>query len=581
MNTVEIAPWTAAPLLRVRDLSVAVQADAAMMHAVQGLSLAISSGLTFALVGESGSGKSMTALALLRLLPEAAAVTRGQVHLDDTDLLRLPESSMRTVRGGRVGIIFQEPAACLNPVLTIGSQILETVRLHTPLRGAAARAKALAWLRRVGIAATDAEADKRFDDYPFQFSGGQKQRIMIAMALAAEPVLLIADEPTTALDVVVQAQILDLLRDIQQEMGLALLLITHDLAVVKHMADTVALMRDGQLLDTTPAQEFFRSPRHPYARQLLAAIPGFEKRGQSLSVSEQMETASQTESKQADAEQADVKTQPQPAAAQTAPLLHVQNLTVDYVQRRYAGIKQIRTPVVRGISFSLHAGETLALVGGSGCGKTTTAKALLGLLDKQAHVQGQASLSGHPLLHSERRTQRALRQQMQVVFQDPYASLNPRIRIGDILMEGMRALHPRLAPATLTQRAAHWLAQVGLPLDAVNRYPHEFSGGQRQRIAIARALAVEPRVLILDEPTSALDVSVQAQILELLQTLQRQYRMAYLFITHNFGVVEYLADRMAVMHAGEIVEQGDVAAVLKNPRHAQTQALLAAVPRLG
>jgi len=582
MNTLQTPPRTAAPLLRVRDLSVVVQAEAdvGMMHAVQGLSLAISSGLTFALVGESGSGKSMTALALLRLLPEAAAVTAGQVHLDDTDLLRLPESRMRTVRGGRVGIIFQEPAACLNPVLTIGSQILETVRRHTPLRGAGARAKALAWLRRVGIAETEEEAGKRFDDYPFQFSGGQKQRIMIAMALAAEPALLIADEPTTALDVVVQAQILDLLRDIQQEMGLALLLITHDLAVVKQMADTVALMRGGQLLDTTPAQEFFQSPRHPYARQLLAAIPGFEKRGQSLSAPEQAVIANHT-----DAKQANVKIPPQttPAAtppnAQTAPLLQVQNLAVDYVQRRYAGIKQIRTPVVRGISFSLHAGETLALVGGSGCGKTTTAKALLGLLD--THVRGQASLSGQPLLNPDRRSQRALRQQMQVVFQDPYASLNPRIRIGDILMEGMRALHPQMTPATLTQRTAHWLAQVGLPPDAITRYPHEFSGGQRQRIAIARALAVEPRVLILDEPTSALDVSVQAQILELLQTLQRQYRMAYLFITHNFGVVEYLADRMAVMHAGEIVEQGDVAAVLKNPQHAQTQALLAAVPRLG
>jgi len=565
MDTIATPLPTATTLLRVRDLNVVVQADEAITHAVQGLSLAISRGLTFALVGESGSGKSLTALALLRLLPEAAAVTAGQVHLDDTDLLRLPESAMRAVRGGRVGIIFQEPASCLNPVLTIGTQILETVRKHTPLRGAAARTKALAWLQRVGIA----DAEQRFDNYPFQFSGGQKQRIMIAMALAAEPALLIADEPTTALDVVVQAQILDLLRDIQREMGLALLLITHDLAVVKHMADTVALIRDGQVLDTTPAQAFFQSPRHPYARQLLAAIPGFEKRGQSLSAS----TQSTPITPSATAAVSCTETTPDPA-----PLLHVTQLCVEYVQRRYAGIKHTRTPVVRDISFSLHAGETLALVGGSGCGKTTTAKALLGLLDKQAQVTGQAQLAGQALLTPRRH--KTLCQQMQVVFQDPYASLNPRIRIGDTLMEGMRALHARLTPAVLAQRAAHWLAQVGLPADAIHRYPHEFSGGQRQRIAIARALAVEPKVLVLDEPTSALDVSVQAQILELLQALQRQYRMAYLFITHNFGVVEYLADRMAVMHEGHIVEQGNVTTVLQAPQHPQTRTLLAAVPRL-
>lgn len=565
-------PSTAAPLLRVRDLSVAVQADERIMLAVKGLSLALSRGQTFALVGESGSGKSMTALALLRLLPEAAGITAGEVKLDDTDLLRLPESQMRSVRGGRVGMVFQEPAACLNPVLTIGSQILETVHIHTDLRGAAARQAAQAWLQRVGIP----DADKRFHDYPFQFSGGQKQRIMIAMALAAEPVLLIADEPTTALDVTVQAQVLSLLKEIQQEMGLAMLLITHDLAVVRQVADQVALMRSGEILDAMPADAFFESPRHPYARQLLNAIPSFEKRGQRLSAPP--ETTSHDEQPhvvRAAAGETVLEKQ-----APGALLLRVEDLSVDYEQRRYAGLIRRRIPVLGGVSFELHEGETLALVGGSGCGKTTTAKALLGLLDKQAKVGGKAWLSGQSLIGAGHQAMKVVRQTMQVVFQDPYASLNPRIRVGDILAEGMRALKPGLRPAEIQNQSASWLSRVGLPGDAIHRYPHEFSGGQRQRIAIARALAVEPALLILDEPTSALDVSVQAQILELLMDLQQQYRIAYLFITHNFGVVEYLADRMAVMDGGRIVEQGAVADVLQHPRHEQTQALLAAVPRL-
>jgi len=501
------------------------------------------------------------------LLPEAAAVTEGSVELDDTELLRLPEASMRAVRGGRIGMVFQEPASCLNPVLSIGSQILETVHAHTPLRGAAARERAAAWLKRVGIE----EPEKRLNDYPFQFSGGQKQRIMIAMALAAEPSLLIADEPTTALDVTVQAQILELLRSIQQEMGLAMLLITHDLAVVRQVADWVSLMRGGEILDTSPVPEFFSAPRHPYARQLLAAIPTFDKRGQRLSVpqAEPANNASPVVSKHTDAKE----------QAQSL-LLRVEGLSVAYEQRRYAGLVRTSVPVVHHVSFELHEGETLALVGGSGCGKTTTAKALLGLLDKSAKLGGQAWLSGRPLVDADRRAKSAMRRAMQVVFQDPYASLNPRIRVGEILAEGMRALKPALSHPEVQRQAAQWMERVGLPADALQRYPHEFSGGQRQRIAIARALAVEPALLILDEPTSALDVSVQAQILELLMDLQRQYRMAYLFITHNFGVVEYMADRMAVMYEGRIVEQGRVESVLRHPEHSQTRALLAAVPRL-
>lgn len=577
----------AAPLLRVQELSVEVEADGRLMQAVRGLSLAITRGETFALVGESGSGKSMTALALLRLLPEAAVTTAGRVELDGMELLRLPESDMRPMRGGRIGMVFQEPAACLNPVLTVGQQIQETVRTHTDLRGEAAWGRAVAWLQRVGIA----DADKRMADYPFQFSGGQKQRIMIAMALAAEPALLIADEPTTALDVTVQAQILALLHDIRREMGLAMLLITHDLAVVRQVADYVALMRGGELLDTQPAAAFFESPRHPYARQLLAAIPSYEKRGRRLSTpvgadAEPPQTESagavDTETDTASAQRQEAASSRLEAASRAngGLLLRVEGLSVAYEQRRYAGLLRSKVPVLHDVGFELHEGETLALVGGSGCGKTTAAKALLGLLDKSAKVGGQAWLSGRALIGADRAAMKHLRQAVQVVFQDPYASLNPRIRVGEILAEGMRALKPQWGADEVQQRAGQWMVRVGLSADAMQRYPHEFSGGQRQRIAIARALAVEPALLILDEPTSALDVSVQAQILELLQDLQQRYRTAYLFITHNFGVVEYLADRMAVMHDGRIVEQGEVGEVLRQPRHEQTRALLAAVPRL-
>lgn len=573
----------AAPLLRVQELSVEVEADGRLMQAVRGLSLAITRGETFALVGESGSGKSMTALALLRLLPEAAVTTAGRVELDGMELLRLPESDMRPMRGGRIGMVFQEPAACLNPVLTVGQQIQETVRTHTDLRGEPAWGRAVAWLQRVGIA----DADKRMADYPFQFSGGQKQRIMIAMALAAEPALLIADEPTTALDVTVQAQILALLHDIRREMGLAMLLITHDLAVVRQVADYVALMRGGELLDTQPAAAFFESPRHPYARQLLAAIPSYEKRGRRLSTpvdahAEPPQTENAWAVDPAGAQRQEAASSRFEAAprANGGLLLRVEGLSVAYEQRRYAGLLRSKVPVLHDVGFELHEGETLALVGGSGCGKTTAAKALLGLLDKSAKVGGQAWLSGRALIGADRAAMKHLRQAVQVVFQDPYASLNPRIRVGEILAEGMRALKPQWGADEVQQRAGQWMVRVGLSADAMQRYPHEFSGGQRQRIAIARALAVEPALLILDEPTSALDVSVQAQILELLQDLQQRYRTAYLFITHNFGVVEYLADRMAVMHDGRIVEQGEVGEVLRQPRHEQTRALLAAVPRL-
>ncbi len=542
------------PVLEIRDLEILVDGEEGTRQAVRGLSLAIARGETFALVGESGSGKSVTALSLLRLLPPALGIARGAALLAGTDLHRLPEGRLRELRGGRVGTIFQEPATSLNPVMRIGEQIEETLRAHTALRGAAARARVVEWLRRVGIP----EPERRIDDYPFQFSGGQKQRIMIALALAAEPDLLIADEPTTALDVTVQAQILALLADIQRELGMAILLITHDLAVVRQVAHHVALMRHGEIVESAPAADFFQAPRHPYARELFAAIPTFAKRGQTLAgVPRTL-----------------------PARTPGECLLEVRDLAVHYPLRRGAwGRTRDWVRAVDGVSFDLHAGETLALLGESGCGKTTTGKALLRLLDGP-RIGGSARLGGAELLTADGRTLQRLRRQIQIVFQDPFASLDPRMRIAATLEQGLLALRPELDAAERQRRAAALVERVGLPGDTLQRFPHEFSGGQRQRIAIARALIVEPRVLVCDEPTSALDVSVQAQILDLLRELQAERGLAYLFITHNFGVVEYLADRIAVMDGGRIVEQGSAERVLRAPAHAMTQRLLAAVPRL-
>ncbi len=573
-----------ATVLSVRDLSVRIESDTGVRDAVAALSLSVARGRTFALVGESGCGKSMTALALLRLLPEAGRIAAGLVELEQIDLNRLPESGMRAVRGGRIGIVFQEPSTSLNPVMTVGRQILEVLHAHTPLRGAQAVQRGVDWLRRVGIP----EPERRFNDYPFQFSGGQKQRVMIAIALAAQPRLLIADEPTTALDVTVQAQILQLLADVQREMGLAILLITHDLAVVRQVADHVALMRDGRIVLTVDAPAFFRSPDHPYARQLLAAIPTFAKRGRSLlNPGEPLPgrtAAGLAEAAMPDPGRADslgrLPGLSSNAAAATA-VLAVRNLTVAYPRRqgllsRYGDM----APVVDGVSFELAAGETLALLGESGCGKTTTAKALMRLLEKQAQVGGEVELEGVSVFTANRVGLKRLRQSLQIVFQDPYASLNPRMLVGDILEEGVAALRPDRSRADRRARIQRLLDSVGLPLDTIRRYPHEFSGGQRQRIAIARALSVEPKVLVCDEPTSALDVSVQAQILELLEALQEEFNMGYLFITHNFGVVEYLSDRIAVMHNGRIIETGATRDVLESPQHAETRRLLAAVPRL-
>ncbi|MDE2369404.1 MAG: dipeptide ABC transporter ATP-binding protein [Burkholderiales bacterium] len=623
-------------MLNIDDLQVEIDAEAGVVRALDGISLAIDRGETFALVGESGCGKSMTALALMRLLPDAGLVTGGDVAIgaggDRVDLLALPERRMREVRGRRIGMIFQEPATSLNPVMRIGRQIVEAIEAHTPLRGAAARAKAIDWLRRVGIP----DPERRIDEYPFRMSGGQKQRVMIAIALAAEPDFLVADEPTTALDVTIQAQILDLLKDLQREQRMGMLLITHDLAVVSGIAHRVALMYAGQIIEVAPAEEFFARPRHPYARALLRALPDAGRRGVPLEAiagtvppltqpfdgcryaprcAEAMAHCATTRPQLTDAASRHAVRcllyaepgaahargaatmaaavspavpvpptlrAPKPAGdAALAPLLAVEDLRVRFAIR--GGLLQRPRgwfDAVGGVSFEVGAGETLALVGESGCGKTTTGKAIVQLLRRIATIEGRALLDGRNLFEMAGAELLAARRQVQIIFQDPYASLNPRMRVAEILDEGLAALQRDLDAGERARRIAQLADQVGLRQDALARYPHEFSGGQRQRIAIARALAVQPRLIVCDEPTSALDVSVQAQILNLLRELQRELGLSYLFITHNIGVVEYIADRVAVMQRGRIEEQGPCARVLAEPASAYTRTLLAAVPRL-
>ena len=610
-------------MLSIDDLTVELDADSGLVRAVDGLRLSIARGETFALVGESGCGKSMTALALMRLLPEAGAVTDGSIRLDTTDLLALPESGMRAVRGGRIGMIFQEPGTSLNPVMRVGEQIVEAIEAHTPLRGAAARVRALQWLQRVGIP----EPERRIDDYPFRMSGGQKQRVMIALALAAEPEFLVADEPTTALDVTIQAQILDLLRDLQREQGLGMLLITHDLAVVSGMAHRVALMYAGQIVEVASTQQFFAQPRHPYAQALLRAVPDASRRERALEAIEgsvpalsevfvgcrfaprctqaipechhkvpqlfesggwQVRCFLYEDGRGGSSGRTTTRAEVSPAAAGSAareagevPLLEVRDLSVRFpirrglLQRTVAGFD-----AVCNLSLSVPRGRTLALVGESGCGKSTTGKAILQLLRRQAVVQGQALLDGQDLFALHGAALQAARRSIQIVFQDPFASLDPRMRVSEVLEEGMIALHPSMRAAERRERIERLTERVGLRKEALGRFPHEFSGGQRQRIAIARALAVQPRLIVCDEPTSALDVSVQAQILNLLKELQDELGVSYLFITHNIGVVEYIADDVAVMQGGRIVELGPADRVLEQPENDYTRRLLAAVPRV-
>ena len=613
-------------LLRVENLVTGLQSGVAI---VDGISFDIAAGETFALLGESGCGKSMTALSLMRLLPDGVVNTGGSVRVAGIELFGLPEREMRAVRGGKMAMIFQEPGLSLNPVMTVGAQIAEVLVLHqripsppTPLppAGEGIKKRCIELLDQVGIP----DPARRVDEYPFQLSGGMKQRVMIAMALAGRPKLLIADEPTTALDVTIQAQVLQLLRDTQDKSDMGILLITHDLGVVAENAHRVGVMYAGQIVEQATREQLFAQPLHPYTQKLFAALPDASRRTlvsipgsvpplgsiqqgcrfaarcdlawekcreqtpEWIRVSSQQGVRCHLyEGQGAKAQEmgGEDKSVHSPEGVEPTLnlescnlLLNVFDLRVHFPIRH--GILQRVTGAVKavdGVSLAIPVGRTLALVGESGCGKTTLGKAVLQLI---APTAGSVQFAGRELIGLKPRELRVQRAAMQMVFQDPYASLNPKMRVAEILEEGMSAM--RIGGGSVS-RQAHidgLLDKVGLARTAKWRYPHEFSGGQRQRIAIARALAVSPKLLICDEPTSALDVSVQAQILNLLKELQQELKLAYLFITHNLAVVDYLAHEVCVMYLGRIVERGTADEVLRAPRHPYTQALLSAVPRM-
>ena len=532
-----------APILSVSSLTVSVRGEDGEREVVSDLSFELRPGETLCIAGESGSGKSMTSLAIMGLLPPAAYISAGSVRLGTLELVTLGESAMRRIRGNRVAMIFQEPMTSLNPVLSIGRQLVEAIETHTALSGAEARRRAVAALNAVRIP----DAEGRLKQYPHELSGGMRQRVMIAMALALEPDVLIADEPTTALDVTVQGEVLELLRDLQRSQGTSVILITHDMGVVAEMADRVIIMRHGRMVEQGRAADIFARPQADYTRELLAAVPRMGAGRQSQDGS------------------------PPPA---DAPVATVRDLRVRFDQRGgFFGRVDRRVHAVEHVSFTIHAGETLSLVGESGCGKSTTAKALAGLVP----YAGELTVGGRDLSKLSRDERRLVRRDVQMIFQDPYASLDPRMRVGDLVAEPL-VIHGLGTARERADKVAMLFDRVGLSPDQVHRYAHEFSGGQRQRICIARALALQPKLIIADESVSALDVSVQARVLRLLKDLQREFGIAYLFISHDMAVVENISDRVAVMYLGQIVEMGTRAQVFSDPRHSYTRRLIEAVP---
>jgi len=537
-----VAPATK-PILSVKDLTLTVEERDGTKELLKSISFDIEAGDIFALVGESGSGKSLTALAIMRLLPSAIAIQSGDISLKQQSLFSIPEYSMQKIRGKSIAMIFQEPMTALNPVMTTGEQVAEVIRLHLGLEDEAVKNKVVSLFEEVGLK----NAKQRYDWYPHQLSGGQKQRVMIAMALACEPDLLIADEPTTALDVTIQAQVLDLLKQIREQRGLSILFITHDMGVVAEMADQVAVMRKGEIVEQADTNHFFTTPQHPYTQSLLKnAIPKkSEKSADKLSNT----------------------------------LLKITDLKVHFPTKK--GLLQRTvdyTKAVDGINLEIHKGKTLALVGESGSGKSTIGMAILNLLKI---TDGSIKFDGVELTTLSQSALKPYRRKIQVIFQDPYSALNPRMTISEIIREGMNSLNvgPK-GKAGQDKRIKELLLKVDLEADHAHRYPHEFSGGQRQRIGIARALAVEPELIICDEPTSALDVSVRAQVLKLLKNLQKETGMSFLFITHDLSIIPTIAHEVAVMKEGKILEQGLVGDVIRNPQQAYTKKLLGSAPKL-
>ncbi len=525
--------------MQVQDLAVEVVQTGEPI--LKNVSFELKAGEVFALVGESGSGKSVTSLATMRLLPEALAITGGTVSVEGTDLFALPESQMQTVRGRQVAMIFQNAMTALNPVQMVGEQVAETLRLHTRLGGSALYRRVVSLFEEVGIP----QPEQRYGFYPHQLSGGQQQRVMIAMALACEPDVLIADEPTTALDVTIQEQVLALIRELTRSRQLAVLLITHDMGVVKQTADEVGVMYRGEIIERATVDRFFHAPQQEYSRQLIDALPDLSKFR---------------------------------AERDCESLLELSDVKVHFPIRR--GVLQRvvdHTRAVDGVSLKIGRGETYALVGESGSGKSTLGRAILNL---EETADGEIRFAGVSLNSLSRRAMLPYRKRIQVIFQNPYSSMNPRLTVGEIIAEGMISLGVSGSASEREQRVAQLLQRVQMLPEHARRYPHEFSGGQLQRIAIARALAVEPELIICDEPTSALDVSIRAEVLDLLQNLQREDGVSYLFITHDLSIVPTLADHVGVMQYGKLVEQGSAEQILTRPQHPYTRALLESVPRI-
>ncbi|MDH6233688.1 peptide/nickel transport system ATP-binding protein [Mesorhizobium soli] len=544
-------------LLSVRNLVTQVATPQGAKIVVDRLSFDLGRGETLCIAGESGSGKSMTALSLMQLLPKPMArVASGEAILNGQNILALPEGQMRQVRGRHIGMIFQEPMTSLNPVLTIGRQLAEAISAHAPVSPSEARRKAKDLLDQVQIS----DSARRLDQYPHELSGGMRQRVMIAIALAQSPQILIADEPTTALDVTVQSQILALIRKLQAENGVSVILITHDMGVVAEMADHVLVMNRGREVESGPLKRIFETPADTYTKDLLAAVPRLG------------EMTGTTQPKRAPATPKDAEAPAKPDA--NAPVVDVENLVVRFDIK--GGILQRpikRVHAVEGVSFQIKPGETLSLVGESGCGKSTTGKALLNLIPWRGNIR----VGGKETANLTGPARKQVLRDIQMIFQDPYASLDPRMRVGDLVAEPL-VIHGLASGSELTDRVEYLFRRTGMSADQMKRYPHEFSGGQRQRICIARALSLSPKVIVADESVAALDVSIQAQVLDLLQDIQNETGVSYLFISHDMAVVEQISHRVAVMYMGRFVESGTRAQVFENPQHPYTKRLMEAVP---
>jgi peptide/nickel transport system ATP-binding protein len=560
-------------LLSVKDLAIEFKTDDGVVQAVKNISFDIPKGKTVGLVGESGSGKSVSSLAVMRLIPNPPGkITNGQVHFNGQNLLELSEAEMRKIRGNKISMIFQEPMTSLNPVFTVGDQISETLILHQNLSKEEARSKSLELLDQVGIP----NPAQRIDSYPHEMSGGQRQRVMIAMAIACEPDLLIADEPTTALDVTIQKQILELLADLQKKYGMSVLFITHDLGVIADIADEVVVMYRGDIVEKGPTEQIFQKPNHPYTKGLLACRPSLERNPERLpTVSDFM--TDDGEEKSFDVSAIATAKASRPITDENPVLLEIKGLQKHFpLKKGLFGNVKSWVKAVDDVSFKVYKGRTLGLVGESGCGKTTLGRTILRLIEP---TEGQIFYKGQDITHLKGEELRQLRRNMQIIFQDPYASLNPRMTVGSAIMEPMVIHGIGGSKAERIKAAGDLMDRVGLSRDMLNRYPHEFSGGQRQRICIARALAVKPEFIICDESVSALDVSVQAQILNLLIDLQEEFDLTYIFISHDLAVVKFIADELAVMNKGVMVEMADALSIYESPKDDYTRKLLSAIPK--